>query len=156
MRVYNLILSLSQYAKLQKSRDPAQLWKRRKAALSEATLSTLKSESQSSSLSLPIKTEDRADFDDLGKQLRTVDAGGEDLFGMGDDDEEEKIFRKRKDRELGQEGDLDEMEYEEEFADDDEKMEMDGDDEEVKEMEVNRLLLSFVFWAKMLMPCYPL
>lgn len=111
----------AEYAKLQKSKDPAQLWKRRKGALSEATLSTL---TQS------VKNEDGDDYD---SGRRGMD-GEDDIFG-GDDDEEEKILKKRRNRDLGQEGDMDEMEYEEEFADDDEKIEMDGEDEEMKEME---------------------
>ncbi|GJJ12510.1 hypothetical protein Clacol_006753 [Clathrus columnatus] len=133
----------AEYAKLQKSKDPTQLWKRRKGALSEATMKTLKSEPHSHS-QFSVKYEDGDDFDDSSRRLRTVDAGGDDLFGGGagdgdgrDNDEydEEKMMRKRRNRELGQDGDLDEMEYEEEFADDDEKIEMDGDDEEMREME---------------------
>lgn len=66
-----------------------------------------------------------------GRRLRTVDAGS-DLFG----DEEDGEGRRRKTRERGAEGDLDELLFEEEFADDDEKMEPEGDDEEAKETEV--------------------
>jgi len=36
---------------------------------------------------------------------------------------------------LGGEGDIDEVEYEADFVDDEEKMEVDGSDEETKEIE---------------------
>lgn len=70
-----------------------------------------------------------------GRKLRTVDSGTADLFG---DDEEEGVDRKRKiKRELGAEGDLDELDFEEGFADDEEKMEADDkEDDEAKELEV--------------------
>ena len=57
-----------------------------------------------------------------------------------EEDDEEGVdgeLKRRRDRERGQEGDLDEMEYEEDFADDDDKMEPEGiNDEETKEIEV--------------------
>lgn len=75
-----------------------------------------------------------------GRRLKTVDAGQGGLFG--DDDDDEGVDRKRKrERELGAEGDLEELDFEETFADDEEKVEADGgDDEEMKEMEVCVLL----------------
>ncbi|TCD66981.1 hypothetical protein EIP91_000661 [Steccherinum ochraceum] len=67
-----------------------------------------------------------------GRRLRTTDhGGGRDLFG---DDDEEGGGRGRS-RELGAEGDLDELDFEEDFADDEEKIEPDGEDEEAKEIE---------------------
>lgn len=96
---------------------------------SQATLATLKAESESNRAS---------NFE--GNGLRTVDSGSMDLFG-DDDDDEEKLNKKRRMKELGADGDIDEMEYEADFADDEEKMEMDGDDEETKEMEVSIFLL---------------
>ena len=39
-------------------------------------------------------------------------------------------------RELGAEGDLDELDFEEDFADDEEKIEGEAEDEEAKEAEV--------------------
>lgn len=69
-----------------------------------------------------------------GRRLKTVDSGMDHLFDDGDDGDD-SVNRRRK-RELGEEGDLDEMVYEEDFADDDEKMEVDEEDEEVKELEV--------------------
>ena len=68
-----------------------------------------------------------------GRRLKAVDSGLGGLFG---DDDEEGGGRKRK-REYGQEGDLDELDFEEEPADDEEKMEPDADDEEAKELEVS-------------------
>ncbi|KAF9568899.1 hypothetical protein CPC08DRAFT_702015 [Agrocybe pediades] len=68
-----------------------------------------------------------------GRKLKTVDSGMDHLFDDGEDDGEG--MAKRRKRELGEEGDLDEQVYEEDFADDDEKMEVDDDDEEAKELE---------------------
>lgn len=55
------------------------------------------------------------------------------LFGEEDEDGESK---KRRAKELGGEGDMDEQPYEEDFADDDEHMAPDENDEEAKEAEV--------------------
>lgn len=67
-----------------------------------------------------------------GRKLKTVDSGANDLFG--DDDEDGSGSRRRKD--LDQDGDMDEQVYEEEFADDEENMNVDENDEEAKEIEV--------------------
>jgi transcription initiation factor TFIIF subunit alpha len=64
-----------------------------------------------------------------GRKLKTVDSGSNDLFG----DEEDGG---RRDKDLGGEGDMDEQIYEEEFADDEEQMNVDENDEEAKEIEV--------------------
>ncbi|OSD04277.1 hypothetical protein PYCCODRAFT_1451181 [Trametes coccinea BRFM310] len=71
-----------------------------------------------------------------GRKLKTVDSGPAELFG-GEDDDEEGGDRKRKvKRELGAEGFLDELDFEETFADDEEKMDVDDkEDEEAKELE---------------------
>ncbi|KAI0832446.1 hypothetical protein BC628DRAFT_1406917 [Trametes gibbosa] len=71
-----------------------------------------------------------------GRKLRTVDSGTAELFG-GDDDDEGGGDRKRKvKRELGQEGFMDELDFEEGFADDEEKMDLDEkEDDEAKELE---------------------
>ena len=67
-----------------------------------------------------------------GRRLKAVDSGG-DLFG----DDADEVDTKRRQRERGAEGDLDEVVYEEEFADDEEKMDVDDkEDEEAKELEV--------------------
>ncbi|KAG7096958.1 hypothetical protein E1B28_004355 [Marasmius oreades] len=66
-----------------------------------------------------------------GRRLRAVDSGG-GLFG---DDDEDGDVKKRREREYGGEGDLDENVFEEEFADDEEKMDVDENDQEAKELE---------------------
>ncbi|KAG6900965.1 hypothetical protein C0993_004402 [Termitomyces sp. T159_Od127] len=66
-----------------------------------------------------------------GRKLKTVDSGMNGLF----DDDEDGDTKKRREKEMGGEGDLDEQEYEEDFADDEEPMEVDRDDEEAKELE---------------------
>ena len=70
-----------------------------------------------------------------GRKLKAVDSGA-NLF---DDEDEDGSGRRRRDRELGEEGDLDEQLYEEDFADDEEKAEVDDNDEEAKELEVCNL-----------------
>lgn len=79
-----------------------------------------------------------------GRELRTVNKGS--LFGDDDDDEDSKYANRRRERELGGEGDADELDFEEDFADDDEKYPEDNQDEEAKELEVLFLdRCSFVF-----------
>jgi transcription initiation factor TFIIF subunit alpha len=70
-----------------------------------------------------------------GRRLRTVDNGMGHLFG-DEDEEEEGGIKRRRARELGEEGDMDEQVYEEDFADDDEHAVPDENDEEAKEAEV--------------------
>ena len=69
-----------------------------------------------------------------GRKLKTVDSGMDHLFD--DDDDGDGDGGRRRKRELGEEGGLDEQVYEEDFADDDEKMDVDDNDEEAKELEV--------------------
>ena len=69
-----------------------------------------------------------------GRKLKTVDSGMDHLFD--DDDDGDGDGGRRRKRELGEEGGLDEQVYEEDFADDDEKMDVDVNDEEAKELEV--------------------
>ena len=73
-----------------------------------------------------------------GRKLKTVDSGMDHLFN---EDDNEGGVRRRKERELGEEGDMDEQIYEEDFADDDEHAEADDNDEEAKEAEVCRRLI---------------
>jgi len=72
-----------------------------------------------------------------GKRLRTVVKAEDDDDLFGDDDEELRdTLRKRRDAELGEEGDLDEVEHEEDFSDDEETMKVDDvEDLETKEAE---------------------
>lgn len=72
--------------------------------------------------------------------LRLVDRGRPTAFDReeGDDIEDADIKRENQEREqeiFGMEGDMDEMEYDEEMADDDEKVHIDGKEEEEKEVE---------------------
>jgi len=57
------------------------------------------------------------------------------LFGDDDEDEDSKYANRRRERELGGEGDADELDFEEDFADDDEKYPEDNQDDEAKELE---------------------
>lgn len=70
-----------------------------------------------------------------GRKLKTVDSGMDHLFE--DDEDGGDGARRRRNRELGEEGDLDEQVYENDFADDEEHMEVDDNDEEAKELEVS-------------------
>ena len=74
-----------------------------------------------------------------GRKLKAVDSGA-DLF---EEEDEEGNVKKRRERDLGEEGDLDEQVYEEDFADDEEKIEMDENDEEAKELEVCNLFATY-------------
>ena len=73
-----------------------------------------------------------------GRQLRAVNKGS--LFGDDDDDDDgSKYANRRRERELGGEGDADELDFEEDFADDDDKYPEDNQDDEAKELEVRSL-----------------
>ncbi|KAF7288214.1 Transcription initiation factor [Mycena chlorophos] len=67
-----------------------------------------------------------------GRRLKAVDSGMNELFG---DDDEDGGSKRRREKEYGGEGDMDEAVYEEEFADDDDKVALDGEDEEAKDIE---------------------
>jgi len=66
-----------------------------------------------------------------GRRLKAVDKGANAF----DEDDEEGGGKRHRSRGLGEDGDLDEQVYEEDFADDEEKIEMDENDEEAKELE---------------------
>jgi transcription initiation factor TFIIF subunit alpha len=68
-----------------------------------------------------------------GRKLRAVDSGTGGLFEEDEDGE----VKRRREKEYGAEGDLDEQVYEEDFADDEEQMDVEENkDEEAKEIEV--------------------
>jgi transcription initiation factor TFIIF subunit alpha len=68
-----------------------------------------------------------------GRRLKAVDSGQKTKFER---DDEFGSSTKARDKELGRDGDPDEMEYESDFADDDEGGAMDAmDEEEAKELE---------------------
>lgn len=69
-----------------------------------------------------------------GRKLKTVDSGMNGLFG--DDDDDEMDFKRKREREFGADGDGDEIDFEEDFADDEEKNPEEADDDDTKEMEV--------------------
>ena len=75
-----------------------------------------------------------------GRKLKAVDSGA-NLF---DDEDEDGNVKRRRERGLGEEGDLDEQLYEEDFADDEEKAEVDDNDEEAKELEVCNLFTTLI------------
>ncbi|KAJ7771365.1 transcription initiation factor [Mycena maculata] len=68
-----------------------------------------------------------------GRKLKTVDSGMDNLFGEGDD--EDDGAKRRREKEYGGEGDMDEVVYEADFADDEEKVDVEAEDEETKDME---------------------
>ncbi|KAF8655264.1 hypothetical protein AX16_003165 [Volvariella volvacea WC 439] len=120
------------YSRLQK-RDPAQWLAARNGGRgpSAATAAMFKAEAEGRTVALDgslVHTAGQS-LGPGGRRLRAVDSGA-DRFG--DDEEGGPGSRKR---ETGEDGDLDELLYEEEFADDDDKMEPDPDDEEAKELE---------------------
>lgn len=121
---------------IQKNKDPERwlLRKRNGQGPSDATAAMFKSEREGSALppSGSLEHHSSQSLGPGGRRLRTVDTGG--LFG--DDDEDEDGGRRKVKRELGAEGDLDELDFEEDFADDEEKVEGEADDEEAKEAEV--------------------
>ncbi|THV08555.1 Rap30/74 interaction domain-containing protein [Dendrothele bispora CBS 962.96] len=121
------------YQKNQK-RDPSTwLQQRNGKGPSAATAAMFKAESEGRTVDLgsgSLVHSSGQSYAAGGRKLKAVDSGADGLFG---DDEEEDS--KRKAKEYGGEGDFEEMVYEEEFADDEEQMEVDNDDEEAKELE---------------------
>lgn len=119
---------------IQKNKDPERwlLRKRNGQGPSEATAAMFKSEREGSiTASGSLEHQSSQSLGPGGRRLRAVDTGG--LFG---DDDDEEGGRRRVKRELGAEGDLDELDFEEDFADDEEKIEGEAEDEEAKEAEV--------------------
>ncbi|PPQ77758.1 hypothetical protein CVT25_011193 [Psilocybe cyanescens] len=115
---------------LNQKRDPQQWLATRKGkAPSSATTAMFKAEAEGRSGG---SSSGGQSLGPGGRKLKTVDSGMDHLFDDGEDGDGSQRRRKR---ELGEEGDLDEQIYEEDFADDDEKMEVDEDDEEAKEIE---------------------
>lgn len=128
-----------QYTKSQK-RDP-QLWlqQRNGKGPSAATAAMFKAEAEGRALSGSsslVHDSGGASLGPGGRRLKTVDSGMNNLFG---DDDEDAGAKRRREREYGGDGDMDEQVYEEDFADDEEKMDMDDNDEEAKEIEANIL-----------------
>jgi transcription initiation factor TFIIF subunit alpha len=129
-----------QMAERQKNRNTGQWASRagRKAAESQdSNLATVKVEENANPHILPTPSLVREYGQSAGpggRQLRSVVKGS--LFGDEDDDDESKVAIRRRERELGGEGDADELDFEDDFADDDDKYPEDNQDEEAKELEV--------------------
>ncbi|KAH9843829.1 uncharacterized protein C8Q71DRAFT_730170 [Rhodofomes roseus] len=118
---------------IKKNQDPERwlLRKRNGQGPSAETAALFKAEREGSNGPIPSTS-----LGPGGRRLKTVDNGMNGLFGDDDDEEEGEGRKRRMKRELGAEGDVDEMDFEETFADDEEKMEPDDrDDEEAKELE---------------------
>lgn len=116
--------------KIKKNKDP-QTWllhKKKGQGASSATAAIFKAEAEGRSLAGGLVYDTAGpSLGPGGRRLRAVDSGG-DLFG--DDD---SMSVKKED---GAEGDLEELDFEEDFADDDEKMNInENEDEEAKELE---------------------
>lgn len=119
-----------------KKHDPQQwLAKWKGKAMSTATAAMFKAESEGKDVSIgaSLVISSGQSLGPGGRKLKTVDSGMDHLFEDGEDGDGSQ---KRKRKELGEDGDMDEQVYEEDFADDEEHMEMDEDDEEAKEAEV--------------------
>lgn len=133
--------------KHKKNKDP-QVWlirNRNGKGPSEATAAIFKAEAEGRALSgsNSLVHSSGQSLGPGGRRLKTVDSGMSNLFG--DDDEDGGDAKRRRTKEYGEEGDLDEQVYEEDFADDEEKVDLDDkDDEDAKELEVSRYL-SFIF-----------
>ncbi|KAJ7890799.1 transcription initiation factor [Mycena leptocephala] len=124
----------SAYTKSQK-RDPQQwLFNRNGKGPSDETAAMFKAESEGRTLAGSSSLVHAAahSLGPNGRKLKTVDSGMNGLFGDDDDDGEAK---RRREKEYGEEGDLDEMVYEADFADDEEKVDLEAEDEETKDIE---------------------
>jgi transcription initiation factor TFIIF subunit alpha len=136
---------------LNQKRDPQQWLAARKGkAPSAATVAMFKAEAEGKDVIIgsSLVMNSGQSLGPGGRRLKTVDSGMDHLFG--EDDNEEGV-RRRKERELGEEGDMDEQVYEEDFADDDEHAEADDNDEEAKEAEVRHWIIlqffaNFLLW----------
>ena len=118
-------------ARHQKNRDPERwlLHNRQGRGPSAATAAVFRAQSEGRSVT---GSEGPQSLGPGGRKLKTVDSGMDGLF---EEDEDSKMKRKKQ-KEYGGEGDMDEMEYEEDFADDEEKVDEDNEDEVAKELEV--------------------
>ncbi|KAJ4478082.1 transcription initiation factor [Lentinula aciculospora] len=117
-------------------RDPSTwLHQRNGKGPSAATAAMFKAEAEGQSLggSSSLVHQTQQSLGPGGRRLKAVDSGADDLFG---EDDEDNGNAKRRAKEFGGEGDMDEMVYEEDFADDEEKMDVEEtNDQETKELE---------------------
>ncbi|KAJ7781238.1 transcription initiation factor [Mycena metata] len=125
----------SAYTNNQK-RDPQQwLYNRNGKGPSSETAAMFKAESEGRALagSSSLVHSSGQSLGPNGRKLKTVDSGMSNLFGEGDD--EDGDAKRRREKEYGGDGDMDEIVFEEDFADDDEKVDLEAEDEETKDIE---------------------
>jgi transcription initiation factor TFIIF subunit alpha len=122
--------------KIAKNKEPARwLLKKRGVQATDAAVAKLKSELDVERNATASSTAGGS-LGPGGRRLRTVNTGADDeLFGGGDDDDDPGARRRA--RELGRHGDLEEVDFEDVFEDDEQTMEVDEkEDEETKEIDV--------------------
>jgi transcription initiation factor TFIIF subunit alpha len=123
--------------KIQKNKEPARwlLRKRGEKNIKEADIARFKSELGGDAGDAFGSSMASGSLGPGGRRLRAVNSGGDDgLFG---DDDDEEAVRRRRQRELGRHGDLEEVDFDDVFEDDEQTMEVDEkEDEESKEIEV--------------------
>lgn len=132
----------SQYT-LNQKRDPqAWLASRNGKGPSAATAAMFKADAEGRSLSggSSLVHSSEQSLGPGGRKLKTVDSGMSGLFDEDDDGDS----KRRREKELGGDGDMDEQVYEADFADDEEHMDVDDNDEEAKETEVR--VCPFLRW----------
>ncbi|EIN10618.1 hypothetical protein PUNSTDRAFT_51226 [Punctularia strigosozonata HHB-11173 SS5] len=124
-------------SQIQKNKDPERwlLARRNGQGPSSATAAVFKAEAEGRTLDGSLVYNSQSSLGPGGRKLRAVDREDPTLFG-GDDEVDGDHWKRKRDKELGGEGDLDELDFEETFADDEEKMDADDkEDEEAKELE---------------------
>ncbi|KAK7061721.1 transcription initiation factor IIF subunit alpha, partial [Favolaschia claudopus] len=124
----------SAYSMSQKRNPEQWLSKRTGQNVSEETKAIFKAESEGRALagSSSLVHISGQSLGPGGRKLKAVDSGMNGLFGDDDDDASAK---RRREKEYGEEGDMDEIVYEADFADDEEKVDLDAEDEEMKDIE---------------------
>ncbi|KAF9534325.1 hypothetical protein CPB83DRAFT_844052 [Crepidotus variabilis] len=120
---------------MNQKRDPQQWLASRKGKPSAATTAMFKAEAEGKDVTIgsSLVHSSGQSLGPGGRKLKTVDSGMDHLFE--EDEEGGDGSQRRKEKELGEEGDMDEQVYEADFADDDEHMAVDDNDEEAKEAE---------------------
>ncbi|KAG5643947.1 hypothetical protein DXG03_009298 [Asterophora parasitica] len=121
----------SMYTQSQKRDPQAWLASRNGKGPSAATAAMFKADAEGRSIGGGLVHSSEQSLGPGGRRLKTVDDGMSGLF----DDDDDGDSKKRREKEMGGEGDMDEQVYEEDFADDEEHMEVDDNDEEAKELE---------------------
>jgi hypothetical protein len=119
--------------RIQKGKDPERWLLRNRKGVVPASSTSQLFKAEASGVDVDMDTAFANHRTAGGRQYRAVDTGNTDLFG---DDEDEDGGRRRNRR--GGDGDMDEVDFEEAFEDDEQTMEVDEkEDEEAKELEVS-------------------